>query len=59
MGNYSKYLSTVKEKDMVDEEKVIASFVHEKDPSVDTKNITRQKVPGFPYAEIWDNVFRR
>ncbi|KAH8584975.1 prolyl 4-hydroxylase alpha subunit [Cryptosporidium sp. chipmunk genotype I] len=57
MGNYSKYLSIVKEKDTVNEEKVLANFVYEKDPSIDAKNITRKKVPGFPYAEIWDDVF--
>ncbi|KAJ1609208.1 tRNA adenylyltransferase Cca1p [Cryptosporidium canis] len=57
MGNYSKYLSIVKEKDPVEEEKVAPDFIYEKDPCIGTKLITREKIPGFPYAEIFNNVF--
>ncbi|KAF7455803.1 tetratricopeptide repeat-containing protein [Cryptosporidium felis] len=57
MGNYSKYLSIVKGKEMVDEEKILPEFVGNIDPKLQTKKITRRKVPGFPYAEVWDNVF--
>lgn len=57
MGNYSKYLSIVKEKDAIDEERVTPGFVYKSDPSRGAEHISRSQVPGFPYAEVWDGVF--
>ncbi|KAK6589129.1 prolyl 4-hydroxylase alpha subunit [Cryptosporidium xiaoi] len=57
MANYSNYLSMVRDKELVEESKLLPDFVLNTNPIIQVSKVTKKSIPGFPFAEIWDDVF--
>ncbi|KAH8741901.1 prolyl 4-hydroxylase alpha subunit [Cryptosporidium ryanae] len=57
MVNYSSYLSMVRDKELVEESKLLPEFVRNTDPIIQVSKVEKSSVPGFCFSEVWDNVF--